>query len=334
MTTPNLSRRAFARLAGSLALVHAPIYGATSTAQDIAKLIQTSLGGEWPENGPDGFKAGKPETEVKGIATTAMATVDVLRQANKAGLNMVITLEPTFYGSRDGAAAPAFQGRGGAAGRGPGAAGEAGRGAAAGARGAAGAAAAGRGPGLAAAPDDAQIEKRDFIDSNGMVVFRLRQHWQDRKEGEMLTGLAAALGWTAHRVPGDAPFYDIPSASLADTVAAVRKKLNLRGGLRSVGDPKSKVKRVALCPGSIPIDTMLKYFDDVDLLLAGEVREWECVPYAVDMNTAGIPKSLVTVGRTMSEDPGMNACATWLKTVVKNIPVKWVAVSDPYWRAV
>jgi putative NIF3 family GTP cyclohydrolase 1 type 2 len=297
--------------------------GATATAQDVVKLIQDRLGGDWPQNGPDGFKAGKPETEVHGIATTAMATVDVLRQASKAGLNLVITHEPTFFGSRDGAPAPAFPGlRGPApqtgAGRGP----------------APAPGAPGQAVPAAPVPEDLVLKgKHELIDKNGLVIFRLRDHWRARKEDDMTKGLAAALGWTARRVPGDAPLYDIPSATLGDTVAAIHKKLNLRGGLRSVGDPTFRVRRVMLYPGQLPLETMLKYFDQVDLMLTGEVREWECVPYAADMKTAGEKRSLVTIGRVVSEEPGMNACAAWLKTVVKGIPAKWISAGDPYWRA-
>ncbi len=67
-------------------------------------------------------------------------------------------------------------------------------------------------------------------------------------------------------------------------------------------------------------DIMLKYFGQVDLLLAGEVREWECTTYAGDMNSAGEKRSSVTIGRVASEDPGMRVCATWLKTFVKGVP--------------
>ena len=38
---------------------------------------------------------------MKGIATTAMATLDVLKRAAKANANLVLTYEPTFY-SRHG----------------------------------------------------------------------------------------------------------------------------------------------------------------------------------------------------------------------------------------
>jgi putative NIF3 family GTP cyclohydrolase 1 type 2 len=49
----------------------------------------------------DTIKAGDPSTPVTGIATTFLDTMDVLREANRRGLNLVITHEPTFYNHRD-----------------------------------------------------------------------------------------------------------------------------------------------------------------------------------------------------------------------------------------
>ena len=49
----------------------------------------------------DNIIAGRAETAVKGIATTMMATLDVVQRAATAGKNMVITHEPTFYSHQD-----------------------------------------------------------------------------------------------------------------------------------------------------------------------------------------------------------------------------------------
>ena len=49
----------------------------------------------------DTIKAGDPATPVTGIATTFLDTMDVLREANRRRLNLVITHEPTFYNHRD-----------------------------------------------------------------------------------------------------------------------------------------------------------------------------------------------------------------------------------------
>lgn len=150
----------------------------------------------------------------------------------------------------------------------------------------------------------------------------------------MTAGLAESLGWTKYLVKPNDVLYDIPAATAEDTVALIRKKLNLRGGLRAVGDRKALVRRVMLYPGVMPPATMWQRYSETDMIVAGEVREWENTHYAADIYTAGEKRGLVTIGRVASEDPGMRACAAWLKTVVKEIPAQWIAARDLYWRAV
>ncbi len=74
------------------------------TAQEIVTRVQKKLqelGIAWRNQTVDTFKAGSPDTTVKGMATTGMATFDVLRRAAAAGKNFVITHEPTFYNHQD-----------------------------------------------------------------------------------------------------------------------------------------------------------------------------------------------------------------------------------------
>jgi putative NIF3 family GTP cyclohydrolase 1 type 2 len=285
---PRISRREFALLAGTAGVAPFVTAAAPLTAEAVVQRIQSGLGGDWPSSGPDGFKAGDPSIGVKGIATTAMATLDVLKQAVNANANLILTYEPTFYSRADGFSA-----------------------------------------------DDPVIKaKREFIEKNGLVVFRLRDHWQARKEGEMVLGLAAALGWSSRRVNNDDSLYDIPPAAAEATVASIRAKLNLRGGLRAVGDRNATIRRVLLFPGSMTPATMWQRYSEVDMIVAGEVREWENTHYAADMFTAGEKRALVTVGRIVSEDPGMRACADWLKNIVNEVPAKWIGAGDPYWRPV
>ena len=84
--------------------------------------------------------------------------------------------------------------------------------------------AAGRGPGGLSADDSVAKAKREFIGKNGLVVFGLRDHWQSRKENEMVTGLAGALGWSARRVNNDDVLYEIPPATAEASVAVIRSK--------------------------------------------------------------------------------------------------------------
>ena len=68
------------------------------TARDVVQRIRENLGVPWQEQTfRDIFKAGNPDTAVKGIATTVMATLDQIQRSHAAGCNMVITHEPTFW---------------------------------------------------------------------------------------------------------------------------------------------------------------------------------------------------------------------------------------------
>ena len=300
MKNTGISRRRFALLTGAVGAVqlgNAQPQGLT--AENVIQRIQGALGGDWA-GAPDGFKGGDPSTAVKGIATTAMATLDVLRQAAAANTNLVLTCEPTFYGRGEGQPPGAGRGRGG--------------------------------PGGVDQTDPIFLAKKEFVEKNNLVVFRLHDHWLARRENDMVAGLADSLGWSRYAVKGDDALFEIPVATAEATVAQIRTKLNLRGGLRAVGDKKATVKRVLLFTGSMTPATMWKRYAETDMFVGGEVREWENTHYAADMFTAGEKRALVTVGRVVSQEPGMRFCAAWVKTIVKEVPAKWIGAGDPYWR--
>lgn len=72
------------------------------TANEVLQRIKANLGSPWNESTyRDVFHAGDPNVEVKGIATTFMATLDLLQRAHAAGRNLVITHETTYWSDRD-----------------------------------------------------------------------------------------------------------------------------------------------------------------------------------------------------------------------------------------
>jgi putative NIF3 family GTP cyclohydrolase 1 type 2 len=71
------------------------------TAKEVVTAIQQHVGIAWMEKTVDTFKAGDPDTPVTGIATTMMATLDVLQRAAANHQNLIITHEPTFYQHTD-----------------------------------------------------------------------------------------------------------------------------------------------------------------------------------------------------------------------------------------
>ena len=72
------------------------------TAREVVDLIKKNFGMAWNERSTrDTFKLGDPDSTVKGIATTFMSTFDMLKRANQASLNMIITHEDTFWNDAD-----------------------------------------------------------------------------------------------------------------------------------------------------------------------------------------------------------------------------------------
>ncbi len=70
-------------------------------AGDVINRIKEQVTCDWSEKTVDTYKSGNEESSITGIATTFLATYDVLKRAQAAGLNMVITHEPTYYNHLD-----------------------------------------------------------------------------------------------------------------------------------------------------------------------------------------------------------------------------------------
>lgn len=69
--------------------------------QVIDRILTDSCGDFRLEKTCDLIISGSGDTEVKGIATTFMATVDVIYRAIEIGANMIITHEPTYFTGSD-----------------------------------------------------------------------------------------------------------------------------------------------------------------------------------------------------------------------------------------
>jgi putative NIF3 family GTP cyclohydrolase 1 type 2 len=101
-----VSRRAFLHAGAGLAAAGlsspaGPGAQPTLSAAEIVQRIKDRVGIPWRAQTVDNIVAGRAETRVRGIATTMMATLDVIQRAAAAGRNMVITHEPTFFSHQD-----------------------------------------------------------------------------------------------------------------------------------------------------------------------------------------------------------------------------------------
>jgi putative NIF3 family GTP cyclohydrolase 1 type 2 len=277
--------------AASVGANSAAAQGKPLTARDVIARIQAHLVVPWQRETVDTFKAGNPDAEVKGIAVTMMATLDVLERAAAAGQNLIITHEPTFYNHLDKpddleqrendpvlAAKCAFIQEHGLV--------------------------------IWRFHDHWHRRKPDGIEA-GMTHALGWEKFQDSGNQYLfaipetdLEHLASDLKTRLHirvmRVVGD-------------------RKLKVR-----------KVALVPGASG-VAKETRALEISDVQVLVTGEPREWETVEYVADAVTEGKPKALIILGHIPSEQAGMEECARWLKTFVSEAPVEFVPAREPFW---
>ena len=183
----------------------------------------------------------------------------------------------------------------------------------------------------ARATDPVYLAKKKLIDDERLVIYRLYDQWNARRPNEAVKALASALELAPVLSVGDV--YGVPSTTLGALASEVRAKLGGRGGVRVVGPPSLPVRRVLLSPGTTTVPMTMAGLKEADVVIAGEPREWEAVPYTYDTLAAGQPKGMIVLGRVLSEGPSMKAAATWIKTLVPEVPVEALTTIDPYWSA-
>jgi putative NIF3 family GTP cyclohydrolase 1 type 2 len=259
------------------------------TAGEVIERIKNNVGIPWREQTVDKIIAGSPATPVKGITTTMMATLDVLKRAAAAGKNMVITHESTFYSHQDA---------------------------------------------IDQLKDDPAYRfKVDFIRANNMVSFHFHDHWHGHRPDGIATGMARELGWQKNADSENPRLFSFPATPLARFAKEIQTKLKIRT-MRVVGDPALSVNRAIASWGYVsefPGIPLLAR-PDIDVLIAGETREWELVEYAQDMISSGKKKALILLGHVVSEQAGMKYCAEWLKSFITEVPIEFVPAAEPFWR--
>ncbi len=66
-----------------------------------------------------------------------------------------------------------------------------------------------------------------------------------------------------------------------------------------------------------------------DVLVVGEISEWETCIYVQDANSAGQKKGLLILGHANSEEAGMKYLADWLKPLLPGIPILHIPAGEP-----
>lgn len=240
----------------------------------------------------DQLITGDMNAEVTGIATTFMATPEVIRAAADGGANLIITHEPTFFthnDSREWLAGDEVYHRKLALIR-------------------------ELGMNIWRFHDHAHFTKPDLIFA-GMQRDLGWETYVDPTDPFLYTipptTVPALAGHLKERL-------GIQTVRVVGNAAVQVRKVGLLIGGGSLG----------LGSDTMPMELMRER--DLDVIVAGEILEWTLCAYVRDAAQLGLQKALIVAGHNRTEEAGMKHLPEWLSRVLPGVPAFFVEAGDPY----
>jgi putative NIF3 family GTP cyclohydrolase 1 type 2 len=180
--------------------------------------------------------------------------------------------------------------------------------------------------------DPVFLEKQKFIIDHNLVIWRFHDYIHSIRPDGIITGMVNKLGWKDYAVNDQSDRYILPETTL-DGLLQMLKKVFPGNAFYVVGDPKMKLTRVRLAPGAPGSSYQIKLLesDDTDVVIAGEVPQWETYEYMRDAVDQGRKKAIIFLGHINSEEAGMDYCAVWLQSFIKDIPIHFVESGSSFW---
>lgn len=244
---------------------------------------------------------GDKNMEVTKIGSTFMATVDVIKEAAKEGINFIITHEPTWFTGEDGTEwvkdDPVYLEK-------------------------------------RKLIEENKITIWRFHDHMHLANedgiyrgFEKEAGWADyRIKFPQSTDFIDRFGGC----------YEIQETSLRELCGFFKDKLKM-SVIQIVGNPEMKVKRVGVLVGggslglgveNLPMRLMKE--KKLDLAICGDITEWTLSAYVRDASQLSMNKGMIVLGHERSEEPGMKHLVKWMKSIVGETEVVFLDAREPF----
>jgi len=175
--------------------------------------------------------------------------------------------------------------------------------------------------------DEVYQFKADLLKKHNIAVWRNHDYIHSIRPDGVTTGVVAKLGWKEYQQgPNTFVFKEI---TLGVLINELKQKLETPQ-VRFIGDLNQSCKNILLMPGAAggraQIEAIEKYKPDV--LICGEISEWETAEYVRDARAEGKSIALVVTGHIPSEEAGSAFMAEWLEQRLKGIKITHVVCGN------
>ncbi|PZR26774.1 MAG: NGG1p interacting factor NIF3 [Citrobacter freundii] len=178
--------------------------------------------------------------------------------------------------------------------------------------------------------DDVFNYKMNLLKKHNIAVWRNHDYIHSHVPDGVDNYVIKQLGWTKS--------YDtttgiamINPMNLQQLIAHAKQSLKIKE-LRYIGSPQQSCKKILLMPGASGGQNQIKAIgrQKPDVLMCGEIQEWETAEYVRDARSKGDDLSLIILGHIPSEEPGSAYMADWLKKKFPSIRTTHIGANSPF----
>jgi putative NIF3 family GTP cyclohydrolase 1 type 2 len=173
-------------------------------------------------------------------------------------------------------------------------------------------------------------QKQQLLEKYKMVIWRFHDYCHALKPDAVSYGVAKKANWLPYYKTGEIVL-TIPGLSLQQLVQHLKSSLGI-AHVRIIGNPQQKCERIALLPGAWGGQRQVSAAESEkpDVLIVGEVAEWETAEYIRDAKLLGEKTALLILGHAVSEEPGMEWVVDWLQPKLAEVKITHIASGDPF----
>ena len=172
-------------------------------------------------------------------------------------------------------------------------------------------------------------QKQELLAKNNITVWRFHDYWHTYKPDGIFYGVIKKLDWQNY-LQSDKGI-TLPATTLKNIILHLKSNLGI-AHVRVIGDLSKTCEKIVLIPGAAGGHMQVSIAEKFtpDLLIVGELQEWETAEYIRDARLLGSKTSLIILGHCVSEEPGMEWVVYWLKSLLPNINITHIASEDPF----
>lgn len=179
--------------------------------------------------------------------------------------------------------------------------------------------------------DEVYKYKRNLLKKHRIVVWRFHDYIHAHKPDGVMMGVLTKIGWEKYYNAEKPYLITLPAASFKTIIQLVKTKLGIPH-LKVIGDSSQSCSRIVLAPGAAggtrQIEAIQK--EKPDVLICGELNEWETSEYIRDLRYMGLKTSLIVLGHIASEEPGLEWLVKWLQPQIPAIQVTHIPSNDAF----